>query len=99
MSAGSFRLFEIVGVKLQKKSAIFGSILGPDGTKVRSRKNCAFIWNSNYNKKSHSTGAEWLFQQANKAYFAANLANFLLNLSIRPAVSTNFILPVKNGWL
>ncbi|MEZ4921099.1 MAG: hypothetical protein R2792_18510 [Saprospiraceae bacterium] len=41
MSAGSFRLFEIVGVKLQKKSAIFGSILGPDGTKVRSRKNCA----------------------------------------------------------
>lgn len=27
----------------------------------------------------------------------ANFANFLLNLSIRPAVSTNFILPVKNG--
>ena len=26
------------------------------------------------------------------------LANRLLNLSIRPAVSTNFILPVKNGW-
>lgn len=26
-----------------------------------------------------------------------NLANFLLNLSILPAVSTNFILPVKNG--
>src|SRR5690606_14590477 len=35
--------------------------------------------------------------------FFANLefANFLLNLSIRPAVSMNFILPVKNGcdWL
>ena len=31
--------------------------------------------------------------------FLANLvlANFLLNLSIRPAVSTNFILPVKKG--
>jgi hypothetical protein len=26
------------------------------------------------------------------------LENRLLNLSIRPAVSTNFILPVKNGW-
>lgn len=31
--------------------------------------------------------------------FLANFVfpNFLLNLSIRPAVSTNFILPVKNG--
>ncbi len=26
-----------------------------------------------------------------------NFANFLLNLSILPAESTNFILPVKNG--
>ena len=24
--------------------------------------------------------------------------NFLLNFSTRPAVSTNFCLPVKNGW-
>ncbi len=24
--------------------------------------------------------------------------NFVLNFSIRPAVSTNFNLPVKNGW-
>jgi hypothetical protein len=29
--------------------------------------------------------------------YLENLENFLLNLSIRPAVSTNFILPVKNG--
>jgi len=52
----------------------------------------------------------WLFQAAQtprtcswvlcySSFFAYRVvANFLLNLSIRPAVSTNFILPVKKGW-
>src|SRR6188508_1407567 len=44
-----------------------------------------------------------LFDYSSVSSFLANLvlANFLLNLSILPAVSINFILPVKNGcdWL
>ena len=40
-----------------------------------------------------------LKKTAEAEFYLENLANFLLNLSIRPAVSTNFILPVKNGWL
>lgn len=43
-----------------------------------------------------------LLNHSFSSFFAnLELANFLLNLSIRPAVSINFILPVKNGcdWL
>src|ERR1043165_8028148 len=59
-----------------------------------------------------SSGRRWSVSEANlSAYFgpaAAGVAavfwklyvppNFLLNRSTRPAVSTNFCLPVKNGW-
>lgn len=51
--------------------------------------------NSRYKKSPLNKGLFFVSYKYN--YYLVNFLYLLLNLSIRPAVSINFILPVKNG--
>ena len=73
----------------------------PEKTRISQLRSYASLecWSAGLDagRKLHSTPTPCYFGVFPPCW-ASNLAYFLRNLSIRPAVSTSFCLPVKKGW-